>query len=96
MLHGSRKGNGMEEKQSNMRQLMEDELENVRGGYIVYAKGKYWAAADDGSTFAPFAFSSLNDAVARARILGWSTELLSKEEYEQKTGTSFNPWGKQI
>ena len=86
----------MEDKQSNMRQLTADELENVRGGYIVYAKGTYWAAADDGSSFSGFAFSSLSSAIDRARKMGWSTEVISAEEYKKRTGNSFDPWGRPV
>ena len=74
-------------KTESMKVLNLEEMENVAGGIIVMASGKYWVMPDPneyyGIVCTNMPFDSLDEAQARARMAGWSAKVYTREEYEE-------------
>lgn len=84
----AQKGKKMEAtKTESMKVLNLEEMENVAGGIIVRAGGKYWVMPDPneyyGIVCTNMPFDSLDEAQARARMAGWSAKVYTREEYEE-------------
>ena len=68
-----------------------DELKKASGGVIVEVNGSYWAFSDGPDEYGVCSmfntgFKDKNRAIARAEEIGWSTEVMTLDEYRKKYG----------
>ena len=76
-----------------MKKLSMNDLEKIGGGLIVQYQGRYYAVAEDGNSWVPLSTESLDEANSTAQGAGFSTTLLTPEEFRNRFNHDFVPFG---
>ena len=96
-LKSWRKEHDMEEKKGFKKVSME-EMNKISGGVIVRDRGAYWLFSDTLDENGNFimdnvGYGNKNEVIREAERKGWSTRILTKEEFEEEYGIeNFNPY----